>query len=290
MNSYENRDMNSQEFDRDAWLKQKQEDRNAAFGIVADTVQGIKKDGKQLQQYLDVQSRFSKYSVSNVMLISAQMPQATRLGDFNYWKEAGEYIKKGEVGILILEPGKEYKRKDGSTGVNYNTKKVFDISQTNAQQQKSPEISRDSRLLMKALVSNAPCEIRAQADLADTENTLAYYDASDKTLYVAKGHSYEELFPSVAREIAHAYMDKDGYDRTAGENIAYCAAYIICKRSGIDAAGFRFDKVTEAFSSMDDKSIKAELGRIRDAANSICADMDRMFGKQEKDRSRDDAR
>ena len=50
MNSYENRDMNSQEFDRDAWLKQKQEDRDAAFGIVADTVQGIKKDGKQLQQ------------------------------------------------------------------------------------------------------------------------------------------------------------------------------------------------------------------------------------------------
>ena len=280
----------NQSFDREAWLKQKQDERNLAFRIVEDTLGSIRKDEKMLQTYLDVQSRFSRYSVSNAVLVAGQKPQATRLGDFNYWKEAGEYVKKGELGILILEPGKEYTRKDGSIGVNYNTKKVFDISQTNAQPQESPEISRDNRLLMKALVSNAPCEIKAQADLADTENTLAYYDASDKTLYVAKGHFYEELFPSVAREIAHAYMDKDGYDRTVGENIAYCAAYIICKRSGIDAAGFRFDKVTEAFSSMDDKSIKAELGRIRDAANSICADMDRMFGKQEKDRSRDDAR
>ncbi len=280
----------TQSFDREAWQKQKQEERNLAFKMVEDALDRIRKDEKMLQSYLDVQSRFSRYSVNNVILVTAQRPQATRLGDFSYWKDAGEYIRKGELGILILEPGKEYQRKDGSTGVNYNTKKVFDISQANSRQQKSPEISRDGRFLMKALISDAPCEIKAQDDLVQKRNTLAYFDPSDKTLYVAKGYSYEELFPSVAREIALAYMDRDGYDRTAGENIAYCAAYIICRRSGIDAAGFRFDKMTGILSSMDDKSIKAELGKIRDVSNSISSAMDRMFEKQEKEKSRDDAR
>ena len=280
----------NQSFDREAWLKQKQDERNLAFRIVEDTLGSIKRDEKMLQTYLDVQSRFSRYSVSNAVLIAGQKPQATRLGDFNYWKEAGEYIKKGELGILILEPGKEYKRKDGSTGVNYNTKKVFDISQTNSKQQKSPEISRDGRFLMKALIYNAPCEIKAQDDLVEQHKTLALYDTSDKTLYVAKGYSYDELFPSVARELAHAHMDRDGYERSAGENIAYCVAFIICKRNGIDAVGFKFDKTIAALSSMDDKSLKAEFGKVRDIANSISADMERMFEKNEKEKSRDEAR
>ena len=271
-------------------MKQKQDERNLAFKIVEDTLGSIKRDGKMLQTYLDVQSWFSRYSVSNAVLVTGQKPQATRLGDFNYWKEAGEYIKKGELGILILEPGKEYKRKDGSTGVNYNTKKVFDISQTNSKQQKHPEISRDSRFLMKALVYNPPCEIKAQDDLAERHKTLALYDTADKTLYVAKGYSFDELFPSVARELAHAHMDRDGYERTTGENIAYCVAYIVCKRNGINAVEFKFDKTIAALSAMDDKRLKAELGKVRDIANSISSDMDRMFEKNEKEKSRDEAR
>lgn len=280
----------NQSFDREAWLKQKQDERNLAFRIVEDALGSIRKDEKMLQTYLDVQSRFSRYSVSNAVLVAGQKPQATRLGDFNYWKEAGEYVKKGELGILILEPGKEYKRRDGSTGVNYNTKKVFDISQTNSKQQKSPEISRDSRFLMKALIYNAPCEIKAQDDLAEKCKTLAFYDTADKILYVAKGYSYDELFPSVARELAHAHMDRDGYERTEGESIAYCVAYIICKRNGINAVGFKFDETIAALSSMDDKSLKAELGKVRDIANSISSDMNRMFEKNEKEKSGDCAR
>ena len=280
----------NQSFDKEAWLKQKQDERDLAFKIVEDTLGSIKRDEKMLQTYLDIQSRFARYSVSNAVLIAGQKPQATRLGDFNYWREAGERIKKGEVGILILEPGKEYKRSDGSTGVNYNTKKVFDISQTNSKQQKSPEISRDGRFLMKALIYNAPCEIKAQDDLVEKRKTLAFYDTSDKTLYVAKGYFYDELFPSVARELAHAHMDRDVYERSAGENIAYCVAYIICKRNGIDAVGFKFDKTIAALSSMDDKSLKAEFGKVRDIANSISSDMERMFEKNEKEKSRDEAR
>lgn len=47
--------------------------------------------------------------------------------------------KRGADAITILEPGKEYTReKDGSTGVFYDPKKVFDISQTNSRQRPPP--------------------------------------------------------------------------------------------------------------------------------------------------------
>ena len=32
--------------------------------------------------------------------------------------------------VLILEPGKTYKREDGTVGNYYNAKKLYDISQT----------------------------------------------------------------------------------------------------------------------------------------------------------------
>ena len=37
-------------------------------------------------------------------------------------------FKKGSKGIEILEPGNEYQRRDGSIGINYNPKTVFDVS------------------------------------------------------------------------------------------------------------------------------------------------------------------
>ena len=47
-------------------------------------------------------------------------------------------MKKNQKGIVILEPGDEYTREDGSIGVSYNPKKVFDITQTTCAPECSP--------------------------------------------------------------------------------------------------------------------------------------------------------
>ena len=46
------------------------------------------------------------------------------------WQEDGVKVSKGAKSLSILEPV-EYAKKDGSTGIAYNVKKVFDVSQTN---------------------------------------------------------------------------------------------------------------------------------------------------------------
>lgn len=114
-------------FNKEEWAKQQQENRAQAYEMLENATQEIT-NPDIFMSYLDNQSRFDRYSVSNALLVAYQMPEATRLCDAKTWKEQGVFIKKGESGILILEPGKEFKRKNGSIGTNYNAKKVFDVS------------------------------------------------------------------------------------------------------------------------------------------------------------------
>ena len=67
---------------------------------------------------------------ANALLIYSQYPQATQLKDFDDWGKDNVKITKGAKSISILEPV-EYTRADGSPGISYNVKKVFDVTQTN---------------------------------------------------------------------------------------------------------------------------------------------------------------
>ena len=64
---------------------------------------------------------------------------------------------------------------------------------------------------------------------------------------------------------------------------------MICRRNGIDVSDFRFEP-PESFKTLDPKGVRAELGRMRDVANSISADMERMVEKQKEVKAHDDAR
>lgn len=59
-------------------------------------------------------------------------PEAQKLGDYSYWRSQGTFVKRQERDkpVLILEPGKEYEREDGSIGTYYNAKKLYEPSQT----------------------------------------------------------------------------------------------------------------------------------------------------------------
>lgn len=78
------------------------------------------------------------YDITNTLLIQAQHPDAILLKDVARFREDGLHIKKGEKGIAIFQPGTSYVRRDGSTGINYNVKHVFDITQTSSESIPSP--------------------------------------------------------------------------------------------------------------------------------------------------------
>ncbi len=282
-------------FDREEWIQQKKAEREQAYETIDQMASLIKSDGARFQEYLDLQSRFPRYSVGNILLLSAQNPDATRIGDYKSWKEIGAYIKQGETGILILEPGNEYTKADGSVGVAYNAKRVFDISQTTAKAMPEPQVLRDDRLLIKALIFNAPCEVRIDDSVHFPEGIAARYDPASHTIFVARGQEGPILFREIARELAHAHLDssaagKDASSREGNDFTGTCVSYVLCKRNGVDVSAFSFAELPESFKELDSRGVRAELGKIRDTANSITADMDRLYEKQKEDKSRDETR
>ena len=274
-------------FDRDAWAAKKQQERDAVYLMIDTFADEMSGDGSLFQTYLDVQARFDRYSVSNTILIAAQCPEATKLADFDHWKESGVYVKRGAEAITILEPGKEYTRQDdGSTGVFYNPKKVFDISQTSSRQQAVSLVVRDERLLLKALMNNAPCRFEVSNELPEGVN-VAYYD-QENIIRVRQGLDAPTIFRGLAQELAHAHMDKGGITCENPDFAAYSVSYMLCKRNGISVENFSFAEMPDEYYQMDAKAIRAEVGTIRDVAGTITADMNRLFAAQEKaQKSRD---
>ena len=145
-------------FDKDEWAEMKRIEREFAFNAIDESLEDIKSNPDDYRCFLEVMSNFERYSTGNILLITNQMPDATRLLDSKAISKTEGYVKKGERGIVLLEPGEEYTRDDGSTGVNFKTKKVFDISQTTIKDMGRAEVKYDSRLLLKALINDAPCK------------------------------------------------------------------------------------------------------------------------------------
>ena len=258
-------------FDRTSWAEQKQIERAQAYTLIDSTAEKLSQNGSVFKGYLDIQSKFDRYSVANNLLILAQKPESTRLADFKTWKENDAPIKKGEKGITILEPGEEYTREDGSIGVSYNTKKVFDVAQTNAKQTTPSAVKKDDRLLLKALVSNASVAINISDQLPD--NLSAMYKHDTKEILIRKGMDGTDIFKALSQELAHAEMDKGNYNRSKCIFPAYCVSYILCKRNGIDVNSYSFERLPGEYANMEAKDIRAELSKIRDAANDISSKM-----------------
>ena len=267
-------------FDKDAWAAKKQAERDGVYAMIDHYAVEMSGTGDLFQSYLDVQARFDRYSVSNAILVAAQYPEATRLADFDHWKDSGVYVKRGEDAITILEPGKEYEKDDGSTGVSYNVKKVFDISQTNSRQQAAPVVARDDRLLLKALMNNAPCRFTISNELPEGVNVA--YQSKTSTILVRQGLDATTIFRGLAQELARAHMDKSGCECLNPDFTAYSVSYMLCKRSGVSVEGFSFDRMPEEYSQLDAKAFRADVGTIRDVAGEITADMNRLFAAQEK--------
>ena len=273
-------------FNKEEWAAKKQQERAEAFEMLDAATEEAVANPETFRDYLLIQSRFGKYSVSNALLISYQNNEATYLADFETWKEKGVFVQKGERGITLLEPGNEFTREDGSTGFSINVKKVFDISQTNSERNYSRR-TPDERRVLKALISSSPCDIRMTNELDG--NVCARYVPKDDAIYIRQGLDGEDIFRSLSQEIVIADFAKNGVAREDCVFTAYCATYVLCERNGFDTGDFDFEKVPEMFKDAEPKAIRGQLDKIRDSANELSQDMNRIMEEQQKaKRSRDD--
>lgn len=272
-------------FDKDEWAIMKREERELAFAAIDEELEDIKVIPEEYEEFLNVMSKFEKYSTGNILLITNRMPEATRLLDSKTISKTEGYVKKGERGIVLLEPGEEYTRDDGTTGVYFKTKKVFDISQTTIKDMGRTEVKYDNRLLLKALINNAPCEYDVAEKIEGDRN--AYYNPAENKIYIKENMRAGDIFRALSQELAHAHLDTG--DTTRAENAfkAYSIAYVLCKKYGIATETFVFNKLPDGFIDYDTKDMRREVNTIRDVVNTIVNDMSKVLDKQRTDKSKD---
>ena len=277
----------SKPFDKAEWAAQKQAQRQEAYELIDNTCSEMMADGESFRQYLDVQGRFDRYSVANAVLVSAQMPEATQLKDYNAWKQSRVYVNKDAQTIVILEPSKEYTRDDGTKAVGYNAKVVYDISETSAKDRQQAQEPKTMRELVSAMIDASPVPFVPVADL----EIPAYYDSKQQTIFIKTGLTEEQLFVSMAKEVSAAVFDfKHNESRDASDFKSFCVAYMVSTRYGVDTRGFSFDRLPREFSEMDTQVFKGELGSMRDVLGEIQSDMFKSLEKNKPPKNKEQER
>ena len=258
------------EFDKGAYAATKQQERSDLYALADETALTVAADPAKLAQYLDVQARFD-YTPTNVLLIMAQRPDATWLGNLNYWKSQKVFIKPSEMqsAVLIIAPGDDYRRNDGSVGTNMNVRRMYDVSQA-AKSRLKPEPRFDDRTFT-ALKNAAPLKVKGTDDL-DQDAVI-----KDGTIFVQRGLGQEATIYALAREACRAeHLRQDGDPETA-DLAARSGAYVVCKKYGVDTKGIDLSDAPEYLGKME------KARDVRDALSDVCKAAGVVTGRMTKE-------
>ena len=278
---------------RQWWQVKEEKHRKEAYATL-DKIFGEFSEGTgSMEAYLDVQSRFPFHSARNALLIEAKCPHAERIHDEKGWKDMGVTVLEEEkrLPIIILEPGKAYRREDGSVGQNFYAKEVYDISQTTARDEAQPQVSYDDRLLLKGLIASSPVPIRAVEELPQGRG--AVYDPEQNAILVKKGMDAPDIFRCVSLEAANVQLAQshEGYSREAEGYKAYAVSHMLCQRYGVDVKGYDISRLDGVLQGQDPREeVPAALTDMRDTFKEMNGRMARAMGLTRTSRQKEQER
>lgn len=212
-----NSDSEQEEIEREkqAWIKNAREKREAAFKTITSESEKVLKKRINLIDFLTVQAHFDRYPVRNCLLVTSQLPCATRLKPFDEWKDEGKKIKKGAKAVNILEPGDEYIRADGTVGRYYNTRALFDISQVTGGKyqppEKEPDVAEKLRILFKTAVDKLKLKL---CSYGEDGGRAAFFQNAKKSVYINKSAGIDITYPQLCVELSHAVIAENHKDYT----------------------------------------------------------------------------
>ena len=282
---------NQPKLSKEEYAEKKKAEKERVYQMVDDTAMQIVSHPEKFRAFLDTQSRMDRYSAANALLIFNQLPEATQLKEFDDWGKDNVKIVKGAKSISILEPV-EYARQDGTTGISYNVKKMFDVSQTNGRQTPAVSINRDPKALITTMLDACPVEVEATNELP-YPNMAAFYNNEKQTLYVKRnvGDSVA-VAQCVAQELGHAQLsiNSDTYSRRHMGFQAVCIGYMLCKKYGVDTQNFAIDRIPESLKEKEPKEIRAELSKTRNAMSEINSRISEELYRKKQERSKEHER
>lgn len=253
------------------WIEQSKEDKEVALKMQDYEANEIGKSTAELIKFLDVQARFELYSVGNCLLITRQEPNAILCRDENEWSKRGYPIKSDKNPIIIIEASMPKIKEDGSKVTYFNSKRVYDITETSAPlPPKEDAIS--NKTLLSGLLKASPVNVN-EVDDVGKEDKYALYSEENNCINVCKAQDLNFLIQDFVTEVAKYNFSKiPDSNKEIIPFKATCVCYLFCKKHQIP-----FPK--EAFQNLkcqlkgEAKDIKFELGTIKDVYVKIKDEM-----------------
>jgi len=260
------------EYNREAYKARKQHERQQLFAMADSQFHAITNDTQSLTQYLSLQGKLGYTSVYTTLLILAQEPKATMIRTYDGWRQLGRTPRKGS-GIKVFEVNGEYQREDGSPGVAYSIKSVFDISKTDGESI-APRSQPGIRSLVKAVATESPVPIK----LIDTlgADRIAEYSKDDNVIFVKRNSPAGELFTALVVELARS-NGLEGFH-------VLCSTNIVCHHYGIPP--IVIGEIPAWVKELSAPEKKIAFAMIRQAACDIMERIDRnLFNERQMQRS-----
>ena len=227
-----------------------------ALASLCDALERGKSD--ELVRYLDVMSRFPRYSFRNVILIQIQMPEATRVMGYQSWKQVGRQVRKDEKAIRIWAPMK-VKGKHGervareSEGSDSESRErllfrpvcVFDVSQTEGNPlPEQTEVSGDPGAFLPSLKRFAEEKgIRLSYEKDMRADGVSRCGEIVLRLDLEPGVSFHVLAHEVAHEMIHTKESRKELTKQQAETEAEAVAYVVSKSIGLDTGSASSDYI-----------------------------------------------
>jgi len=236
------------------------------------------------RQYLEVMSKFWKYSYHNQLLIARQMPDATRIAGFRKWREMGRRVKKGSKAIKILAPSIRKIMEIDETGtlvekdetVDFFPVSVFDVSQTKGQPLPDVDITvvGDSSKYFLNLLVDFCTNRKIKVDFIKLGVNGLYGYSAGGLIAVTNTESINTQVNTLIHEIAHELLHKGKMlSRQQREIQAEGVAYVVTKHFSMENKSFNY----LALYNADYRKIMDNLRAIAEASREIIEFLERLF-------------
>jgi hypothetical protein len=260
----------------------KRQEKDEVFETLSVATQKLL-SGSKLKEYADKQAQLFKHSVSNVLLIMEQMPDARWVRTYDDWHKDGVQVLKGETGIKTLGSYR-YQKEDGSMGMGSKVVKMFDVSQTAI---KDFDIESPSyRKMPDAFMLAYPAAVEV-AELPGEE--FAFYDPDSKLIRVKEGLDPATKVFVIAREHAVEIMLGNNYN--SREDIIHQAelsAYILTKHYGYEAPEIGFGEMSSKYPGKEESEVRGQLGIIKHTAETIDSRVQEALALNRMDKQREE--
>lgn len=233
-----------------------------------------------LKNYMAAAARFRHYSWRNILLITSQRPEATRIAGIHTWNDLGRTVKPGEKGIAIFapvvvkqpqEPGADGKPPNEPFRLaGFRTAYVFDVSQTEGKA--LPEFSqttgnpKDYTQRLQTIVAKRGIELEYDKAIAPAQGI-----STGGRIRLLPGLSGAEEFSVLAHELAHEMLHHKGGEprlpKVVRETQAEAVAYVVCQAAGLENNHAAADYI--ALYQGDKRTLGQSLSVIQETAAKI---------------------